>query len=847
MIEGPPSSSQRGGPPRPDSRETAGELGPLAAAGARLDEQSSPWPETMLAMLDGHPVIEGLEIVDSGASSCFRRGGQAVVYMTRAANGSLRAAKLPRLDRLAPEFRRYWSDECNFALTLPPHDHLVIVYGLARARWGSGLEVSALVMEWLEGDLNLVTAAEKLGLEKPGRVELFRQALEGVAHLHSHGITHVDLKPANLLVVERGGRATVKVTDLGAVRLPRGCDGRVPVFTVLYVAPEVRTGDAAAIDPRADVYSLGKILLELIAGSDSIQSPGADAAAWRAAPIAAHLGLSDPALDALIEGATKAVPGNRSLSGVPLNGAGDMLKVLASYQPPLLQRLVRRVQGRLLPDQPVNLPGRRLWSGLLVVLLALVLGWLAMSSIRALAVRELGPEFTLAPIVPAGLANVAIVRARSGEEFVELAQALGIPGVEAHRAKSWRPVWAAVMRGLVPFGPRAIAADIVFVETGSGPDDEVIADAIREIRGASSIPVVVACAGGQPHRADRHATHPVAAEIIEAKASWGSRDVYEFRGLGPSVVTLQSFGRRARVPLAVAIACAVLDDGAPAEPVLDRAARALHFLSDAEPNRPLRLAEVLTLERVQGRSIEGALPGDLVGVYPVGLPADAAMEAVECSLTELVLGDEKTRNRLRTLIRDRVVLLAPHLEMDAVEIGGRQMPGVWMHAAATEAVLAGMDAPSVGWEWLLPAGLLALLGLLVGGLLGANVVRRAGLGYPSPTAARSLGHWILQIPLGWLELGGGWKWRPAPLRPHAAVQRWTLLAAVLIGTLILVVSLAVLVPPRLDLSLPYRPSVLALSMAIGAVAGVILALIGAWMAIVRRAWCLDVVHSCSTS
>ncbi|MEL6343964.1 MAG: tetratricopeptide repeat protein [Myxococcota bacterium] len=99
-------------------------------------------------------------------------------------------------------------------------------------------------------------------------VALFRAIAEGVSHAHQRGLIHRDLKPANVLLEERWGRVIPRVADFGLVKGDADyTHTQTGVFmgTLQYVAPEQLT-DAANVDHRADLFSLGVILVELLRG-----------------------------------------------------------------------------------------------------------------------------------------------------------------------------------------------------------------------------------------------------------------------------------------------------------------------------------------------------------------------------------------------------------------------------------------------------------------------------------------------------------------------------------------------------------------------------------------------------
>ncbi len=136
-----------------------------------------------------------------------------------------------------------------------------------------------LVMELLEGtDLSDALKRRGRGFEIDDAVEYVLQACEAIAEAHALGIVHRDLKPANLFLSERpDGSPLVKVLDFGISKVAEG--GSVPVLTTRevmmgsprYMSPE-QMQSARDVDRRTDIWALGTILHELVAGTPPFDS-----------------------------------------------------------------------------------------------------------------------------------------------------------------------------------------------------------------------------------------------------------------------------------------------------------------------------------------------------------------------------------------------------------------------------------------------------------------------------------------------------------------------------------------------------------------------------------------------
>ena len=106
------------------------------------------------------------------------------------------------------------------------------------------------------------------------RLELFLEVCEGVQHAHQKGIIHRDIKPSNVLVTIQDNKAVPKIIDFGVAKATGARLTEETMFTAIgqvigtpeYMSPEQMGTTGLDVDTRADVYSLGVLLYELLVG-----------------------------------------------------------------------------------------------------------------------------------------------------------------------------------------------------------------------------------------------------------------------------------------------------------------------------------------------------------------------------------------------------------------------------------------------------------------------------------------------------------------------------------------------------------------------------------------------------
>jgi serine/threonine protein kinase len=205
-------------------------------------------------------------------------GGMGAVYRARRLHiGDDVAVKLLRTDLLVKEeaierFRR----EARSAAMIS-HPNVVSIHDFSDASGPSG--VAYIVMELVKGT-SLRTLLECEGRLRPERaVALMRDICAGVGVAHRQGLLHRDLKPDNVIITPanpEGEPETAKVVDFGLAKLRDVDAGAIltqagaVIGTLYYMSPEQCSGEE--VDARADVYSLGAMLFEMLTGSPPFQA-----------------------------------------------------------------------------------------------------------------------------------------------------------------------------------------------------------------------------------------------------------------------------------------------------------------------------------------------------------------------------------------------------------------------------------------------------------------------------------------------------------------------------------------------------------------------------------------------
>jgi len=198
-------------------------------------------------------------------------GGMGVVYLAEREDlGSLAAIKILRDAWLSPARRERFLSEQRMLAQLN-HPSIARLYDADTLADGTPW----FAMEYVDG-LPITKYCWQRRLSVRDRLLSFRAACEAVEYAHQHAVIHRDLKPSNILVKPDG---TVRLLDFGIAKQIAGLDEPVDrtltglrLMTPAYAAPEQIRGDAEAV--YTDVYSLGVILFEILAGRLPLDLPG---------------------------------------------------------------------------------------------------------------------------------------------------------------------------------------------------------------------------------------------------------------------------------------------------------------------------------------------------------------------------------------------------------------------------------------------------------------------------------------------------------------------------------------------------------------------------------------------
>ncbi|NDQ56395.1 MAG: serine/threonine protein kinase, partial [Acidipila sp.] len=347
------------------------------------------------------------------------RGAMGVVYKALdPLIGRTVAVKIMRIDDLGgdtprPELLARFQTETR-AAGLLSHPNIVVIYDAGSD--GSALQGDDLfyiTMEFVPGRSLLAMIEDRQAFPVPRLLRVMEQACHALDYAHQRNIVHRDIKPANILV---GELDNLKITDFGTAKILElgSTETGHLIGTPSYMSPEQVKG--RPVDGRADIFSLGVILYELVTGEKPFPGKNVTTVIYKIVnedpipPIELDASLH-PGLNAVIKKALAKDPDTRYQT------CGDLLKALRGYRevagsqlsatkrvPAATSRVAATAspmsspRGRF-PAQSQRKKSAQLWLALVVFLVLGTAGYFSWIHIHDLLQRS-APTLTTPPPPP---------------------------------------------------------------------------------------------------------------------------------------------------------------------------------------------------------------------------------------------------------------------------------------------------------------------------------------------------------------------------------------------------------------------------------------------------------------
>jgi serine/threonine-protein kinase len=253
----------------PDEKESTAEVKRICLACGQTFTDVTRCPK------DGNPLVmikRKDSMIGQVLGGCYEvqallgRGGMSTVYKGRHTMMN-RLVALKVLSSHDPYSLKRFHMEAQLAASLS-HANIIIVYDFGLAKDGEAF----LAMDYIAGKTLAETVASGGPMDYKRAIPMFEQACDALAYAHNKGVIHRDLKPSNFLIASGpAGEDVIKLLDFGiAKQLEPGENYQTLTATgqvfgsPLYMSPEQCMG--LKLDPRADVYSLGCVMYEVLTG-----------------------------------------------------------------------------------------------------------------------------------------------------------------------------------------------------------------------------------------------------------------------------------------------------------------------------------------------------------------------------------------------------------------------------------------------------------------------------------------------------------------------------------------------------------------------------------------------------
>ncbi len=668
-------------------------------------------------------------------------GGFGVVYLAERREPMVQRVALkvlkPGVD--SPDLVRRFNQECQ-ALALLDHPNIARVYDAGVNPAGRPY----FAMEYIPGD-TLREYVQRRGPTLEERLRVFLAVTHAVGHAHTHGLVHRDLKPANILVREQDGVATPKIIDFGVAKaLYLGQSGvhtlrGETIGTPEYMSPEQAGSASGEVDARADIYSLGVLLFELLTGEMPWDVTRLRSASPAALPeliertAARRAGEVNPKLRGDVETViAKAMHKDRSRRYTTASELAEDIERLLAGQGVLARRdSLGYLMGTRVRQTARKSPLAVYVSAFVVavtvvhwLLVPLFLTWTTVGHRYERLVVAARPV-----LVPEGpLTRTAVIALTDEHPPTALAKLAGVEGVSDEVLTSERPVHGAMLKKLAAAAPACVVIDFNFRH-------EPHRDALRagvEALDAAGVPWVVK----QPlWILDDSTVSDLSPAFLE-----DPRQRHGPASVGPGdrfchfVLCARRGAGSLRPGLLVHALAAVRRPHARFDVALteDRRGVGLDYWEEGPGGvrRQLGKPDIVPVS-LGGSSTaegEGLRKGDEVAHLTFHMPSEAIRAAATRSYADVFAADE---GQVRAWYAGKVVVLGSLRteRPDRLEWSPQQWSwGPHLVAAGIEALLVGYApvAPDSSTQFALLAGA-ALVGVLIGSFCAGRGLLRAGV------------------------------------------------------------------------------------------------------------------------
>ncbi|MFH1748673.1 MAG: serine/threonine-protein kinase [Planctomycetota bacterium] len=258
-----------------DDAELRAEVESLLAHDGQLTDEFMQPPEpdpasTRFDAMERPDALIGSQVGNFHIKSLIASGGMGTVYeAVQERPHRIVALKIIKLGMDTREVIARFESERQ-ALALMNHPNVAKVFDAGATEQGRPY----FVMEYVPG-VPITAHCDRHKLDIEQRLKLFMLVCDAVQHAHQKGIIHRDLKPSNILVAYEDKQAVPKIIDFGVAKAINQRLNERTIFTLQgqligtpeYMSPEQAEMSGQDIDTRADVYSLGVLLYELLTGT----------------------------------------------------------------------------------------------------------------------------------------------------------------------------------------------------------------------------------------------------------------------------------------------------------------------------------------------------------------------------------------------------------------------------------------------------------------------------------------------------------------------------------------------------------------------------------------------------